>query len=276
MLSFRSIITRVAQAVGVASYGTTADNAADIPGDPNTLALVKQAVNDGRAAFYAESSRTTPSAEPALWHFLRPIHELTLSTTGTAANTIAGDPCRYQLPPHLAGPSTNAIVCRVPDGAAGGHEPLMTSMDRVRAAAAAAPSALGRPAMVGFAPMDATDELGGPRIEVRIYPRPDKAYVLELPMRRVWTPLVDLNEIEPSPYPHAVVAFAVYELVQNSNVPSAPDAAAADKTRGEWLARARAAEAAFSPRTTGVLVPPDFNPRPMRPFIGMTSVYATN
>lgn len=270
MMTLRDMIIRVAQAVGVASYGSGNDNTAGVPSDPNTLALVIQAINDGRAAFYAESSKLSPSVEPGVWQFMRPVYELTLSPDGTGPFNIGGDSARYRMPQHLAGPSTNTVVCR---GAGGGSRPLVTSMDRVRASHAASPSSRGIPSMIAFGHLaPAPGDVGTP-LELRVFPSPSEAFVLEVPMRLAWVELRDLQEVEPSPYPHAVIAFAVYQLVQHANVPSGPDVASADKTRAEWLSRARSMETTLSPRTTGILQAPDQDLQPSRPYVGMTSAY---
>lgn len=275
MLSFRDMIVQVAKAVGVADYGDGDDNTATLPSDPNNLAMVKEAINDGRAAFYAEDSKLKPSGDPGIWQFLRPHVDLVMSTDGTAPACIGGAAYRYKLDAGLAGPSSNQVICVTPDGAGGGAPVDVTSIDRVRAARAGRPSQIGRPHLVAFVPLDAGQFDLAPRVELQVFPTPDQAYTLQIPMRRQWAPLGDLNDYEPSQYPHAVMAFAVYELVKGGNLPSGPDREAAAQERDSWLRRARIVESHLSPRTGGVLIAPDRTIKPQRPWVGMTNIYGS-
>jgi hypothetical protein len=275
MLSFEQMIVRVAEAVGVADYPDGTDNRATIPSDPNTLALVKDAINDGRAAFYAEDSKLKPSGDPGVWQFLRPHVSVTLSTDGTGPACIRGAAYRYKLDAGLAGPSSNQIICELPDGASGGHPVTVTSIDRVRASRAGSPSQTGRPQFAAFAPLDAGQFDLSPRVELQVFPTPDQAYILQIPMRRQWAPLGDLNDYEPSQYPHTVMAFATFELVKGGNIPSGPDRDAAATERDDWLRRARIVESQLSPRTGGVLIAPDRTLTPTRPWVGMTNLFGS-
>ncbi len=277
-MTFREIILRVALASGVAVYPSGSDNSPTIPADPATLALIKMAINDGRRAFYAETANRMPGGTPRAWRFMRPRFDVTLTTTAGAAN-IDGDISRYRLPVDVQGPPDGAVRCGLTDTSGYGHGLLVTSMDAVDAAHFAQPTATGVPLEVAFERARVGDAAGEePQWEMRVWPLPDQAYTIRSRMTRRYRDLVDLNDVEPSPHPLAVVAYAMYELVR-STLGVDPNKAMSD--RAEWLDRARIQDAAETPTQLGVSYDPSVaaaennvaDSMSGRPWVGMTEVF---
>jgi len=278
-MTFREIILRVAIAAGVAVYPSGSDNSPTIPADPATLALLKIAINDGRRAFYAETANRVPGGTPRAWRFMRPRFDVTLATTAGPKN-IDGDISRYRLPADVQGPPDGDVRCGLADTSGYGHALMTTSMDAVDAHHFAQPEAEGPPLVVAFERARVGETAGDePAWEMRVWPLPDQAYTVRSRMTRRFRDLVDLNDVEPSPHPQAVIAYAIYELVRST---LGVDVGKATLDRDTWLDRARIQDAAESPTSLGVSYDPGVRAAEQglqtgsmdqRPWVGMTDVF---
>lgn len=276
-MTFGQLILRVAMAAGVPVYPAGSDNSPTIPTDPATLSLLKMAINDGRRTFYAENANRSPAGTPRAWRFMRPRFDVTLATTAGPAN-IADDLSRYRLPMDVQGPPDGAVRIGLADTSGYGHTPLLTSMDAVDAMHFNSPEAQGAPVAVAFersrVGLAAGDE---PYWEMRVWPLPDLAYTVRCRLTRRFRELSDVNDVEPSPHPLAIVAYAMFELVRSS---LGVDAAKAAMDRDQWLDKARTQDAMEGPVALG----PSFDPGVReaenrqgsmdgRPWVGMTEVF---
>lgn len=96
-MTFYDLQLRVAEAVGIAAYGTSAtDNTARPPSDPNRLDKVKREIN----AAIAEISRALDPRSNKLvkWSWMVAEHTVPLSVDGTGPYCVGGSPTLYSLP----------------------------------------------------------------------------------------------------------------------------------------------------------------------------------
>lgn len=277
-MTFREIILRVALASGTAAYAAGSDNSPTVPADPATLALLKMAINDGRRAFYAESANRVPGGTARAWRFMRPRFDMTLATTAGPTN-IDDDISRIRLPLDVQGPPDGAVRCGLSGTSGYGQPLLVTSMDAVDAMHFQSPDAVGLPSAVAFERARVAPGAGDePHWEMRVWPSPDLAYTLRARLTRRFRDLSDPNDIEPSPHPLAVVAYALYELVRST---LGVDPAKATLDRDTWLDRARIQDAAESPTSLGVSYDPGVraaesgnrDSMDQRPWVGMTELF---
>ncbi len=89
-LTFTDLRLRVAEYLGIAYYGATGNEAAQLPQDPHDLDLVGRLVNDGYARFISDHEKG--------WKFLTVPFSITFQS-----NLSESDPARYLLPDDFYG-----------------------------------------------------------------------------------------------------------------------------------------------------------------------------
>lgn len=95
-LSFYGMILRVAEAAGMAYYGTDGQKQAMIPIDAYNLDRCRRICNDGFRLFLASSPIRG-------WYWRNRTASITFNITGAGTENIATDPARYMLPQDFAG-----------------------------------------------------------------------------------------------------------------------------------------------------------------------------
>ncbi|MCC7147136.1 MAG: hypothetical protein IT443_11880 [Phycisphaeraceae bacterium] len=174
-LTFGDMILRVAEFLGVASYGAAGDGAAAMPSDAHDLDLCKRLVNDGWRRFVNSNPR---------WHWLSPVVTITFDPTGLSSDTVndgAADiprAARYYMPMGFYGQMIGDLTygqagprCRI------APVPEIT----IREGYSAAGSTTGDPFLVAFRPLG--DSLGQPGVqrakwEAIFYPAPSAVYTV--------------------------------------------------------------------------------------------------
>ena len=93
-MTFRDLVIRVAEYMGVAHYGPDGSGAAEVPEDAHDLELCKRLVNDGIRMFIQDNPK---------WFWTRRLFTLTVDGSGSLPNSVAGDPARYAMPQDFGG-----------------------------------------------------------------------------------------------------------------------------------------------------------------------------
>ena len=201
-LNFRSIVIRVAEFLGTADYS---GGAAAVPTDAHDLDLAKRIVNDGYRRFLGESD----------WHFLNPIHSLTL----------IADQATYDLPEGAyqvnMGPWTYPSEAGLPR--------INVCDEVVIRELEATGTSSGDPTLAAIRPKSVHATDFGTRWEVVFWPTPQSVYVIQTRLS-IWPDqMTDLDYHRPIGGPQhddAIVACAM---------------AAADLTRNDRLGQLEAA-----------------------------------
>lgn len=144
------------------------------------------------------------------WSFLSTEHDITTTTDGTGTTNVAGDERRYLLPMGFQG-IDDAFLSWT--GANAGGTARHVGRRDINAVVAQAPDSSGAPAMFSVRPCSAVASPSGDQRdqwEVVLWPNPDAAYTLTVPVRRTFVPMVDLTErpFWPSQHDRLVVAMA--------------------------------------------------------------------
>lgn len=231
---------RVALDLGVAKYGAAPNNTPSLPTDPATLYKLTDFVNGGRAEFYADF----PDAQ-----FRRRVIELAIGPDATDYQ-VPGDSSSYLLPVDWLGPPQGKIVVT---GGRGGWC-VLTSMERVRLAFAqsgqATSPSLGRPELMACEPQSTPQVGEEARYLLRVYPRPDQAYTLDLRGRWRATKF-DQGDVEPTGQAEAIVAYATNYAVSKGLIVTGVKAADAFAAKEMWRLRTVQEEALKAPRSIG-------------------------
>lgn len=166
-LTFRALILRVAEAIGVPLYSGA--DAAAIPSNAHDLDKCKRIVNDALRMFYLAYSS---------WSFLRPKLEIVLSTDGTGPYNVQSDASRYRLPWFVQGPPREAWTFSLPGSSGYWGEIGSVGIAELRKARAAFTGTTGCPKMIAMTPSsDVPVGIGGRQgWELNVYPDPDQAY----------------------------------------------------------------------------------------------------
>lgn len=203
-LTFRALILRVAEAIGVPLY--SGGDAAGIPSNAHDLDKCKRIVNDALRQFYI--------AYPS-WSFLRPKLEITLSTDATGPYNVAGDAARYRLPWFVQGPPREAWTFSLPGSSGYWGEIGSVGIAELRKARAAFTGTTGCPKMIAMTPSDDVPLGIGARRgwEIMVYPDPDQAYAIVANYTVNPQDLVVLDErvVAPSIHDAAIQALCVAE-----------------------------------------------------------------
>jgi len=170
-LSFEDLIIRVSEFLGIAEYGASGDEAAQIPTDAHDLDSVKRVVNDGWRRF----ANSNP-----LWNWLAPTFTITFDADGDTDRTVdapssnsdAPRAARYYMPDgfygHMLAPFTYG-----PSGPRLRIDEAPES--QIRQLYAAAGTTTGDPYLYAMRPLAnlMADTQQNRRWEVIFYPTPD-------------------------------------------------------------------------------------------------------
>lgn len=182
-LNFEGLLLRTAEALSLA------DNTGSVVGIPTNstdLDIVKRALWDGLEMFYRGLDPRTGKVR--LWSFLTPTVELTIGTAATNPRLINGDTSRYLLDLRVQGAPVGRWSWS--DGSGWFGRALSTSIDRVDMAHGGA-AVTGPPQMAAVAPLEGRSAAGQRQgWEVRVYPKPDRAYTLRARFR-LWPPRME-------------------------------------------------------------------------------------
>jgi len=183
-MTFWDMQTRVAEAVGIAAYGTSAtDNTARPPTDPNRLDRVKREIN----AAIAEISRALDPRTNKLvkWSWMVAEHSVTLSVDGTGPYCVNGSPTLYSLPERVVSlPDRQVYFVRTSGGYGRGMPAGVVTPAIANRANIDIGTVRSCPRMVAlqydFANRD-TNERGRPQLVVS--PAPDAEYTVTMTVR---------------------------------------------------------------------------------------------
>lgn len=208
------LLIELADELGLAEYGSGADNSAVVPADPNLRDQLTRAVNRGYRAFLNANPR---------WTFLERPLRLTLSPDGTAGECIDSDPGRYLMPSFVTG-NPKGDWTFVDD---------LGDKDRIIAADALSVRRMrdrttgtsGTPAYGAVRPLEpaAGGTQKAARHELLLFPDPDLAYIIEAEFRITAHDLSDLADrhIAGAEHDLAVLEQAIWQFRKQDN-PSLP------------------------------------------------------
>jgi len=227
MQTFADILLKLGRRVGFVEYDDD-DSTPTLPTDAARLHRLKEAINDGREALYAERGGN--------WHWLRDVERVTMSDDGTAANCVDSDPGQYLLPASVAGQDGSSVIVEDEDGTSGTRIDLC-DVNLVRRRRAQLPDRSGWPEMAAVQRPHSDPSSRLPRCVLWVYPNPSEAFVVTVQVRRRFAPLVEMTDVELCPYPEAVVVYGLFAFQQKGAVPDAGNAADIASERAEWLSR---------------------------------------
>jgi hypothetical protein len=238
MLRKADILIKMAVDLGIADYDANGNTL--LPSDPANLRRIREAYEDGRTTLWAEDPR---------FAFSRPELDFALDPTGGKA--IGGDASRYALPYGVIAPPLGRMTLEYPTGTAGrGWDIVVTSWATINNLRANSTDSTGAPTHAGFILLPSPEGDKGPRYEMRLNRSPDLAYVLRAPFQVQCVPLDD-QDVDPTNYPLAVKAYALWEVQRSNPIPTGPSQGAAATDRDQWLQRVVRNENARTPRNLG-------------------------
>lgn len=205
-MTLKDLLLTLGERLGQIDYGSGADNRPTVIADPATRDRLIRAINNGRREVYSRM----PEAR-----CFQPRASITLDPTGAAANCVDGDPAKYQLPYAVQGLAGGVWTWTLPES--GGYGRQMTQVHPSDLASMHYAANTG--GMMSFPTCMAltTQQLANASEPGRktatfvwIFPKPDKAYVLEGQVRVQYAPLTALEDMEPMGQEHAetILAFA--------------------------------------------------------------------
>lgn len=178
-LTFGELQLRLAMDTNLAPQGSGDDNRPQIPSDPNTLFRLKQAINDAARELQRRHR----------WSWLTPFVQVTMSTDGTGAQNVQGDPHRYILPANVTGAPVGRTRWRNPENTAGAYV-TDSNIEYVSRLIDSSPSTVGVP-MYCTVWHDITNVGIGdvPQFQLVVWPKPDAAYILKARFRCTVLPM---------------------------------------------------------------------------------------
>lgn len=229
-LTFNELCLDLALFAGVAEYGEGDSNAPVLPTDPNNLARVRRAVNDGYRAFVYSSPDPRGRTHP--WSFLTARFTLAFKADGSGANQIDASTCAL---PWWIGP--DVTHAHVAEGSST-HPLLVTSIDRV----VSMEPQTGLPRMIAFTPADKPSAQPA-AFHAVVWPSPASDVVVSAVGRTLVRDMVrgDDRHVAGARHDQAILACARYEWARQH----ADDARAAraKQDRDEKVAAAVSADA---------------------------------
>lgn len=182
--TFRDLVLRVAEYLGVAYYGSSGTESAQVPTDAHDLDMCKRLVNDGIRMFVAANAK---------WRWMRKTYSLTLDADGDGPYNVAGDAGRYVMPPDFNGDASKDWTF----GAGENVPPFIQVVPEsyIRRQRSIGSDQSGIPYWAAFRRLNQEDLPKGLRAswEVIFYPEPGSAYVVEYQYRSYFDKLVDLD-----------------------------------------------------------------------------------
>lgn len=205
-ITLADMLKDLAERVGEAKWGTGADNRITIPADPAMRDRLIRSLNSGRRELYSR----LPQA-----HCFQPILTMTLNAAGTGALNIGADPAKYRLPYAVEGLAGGQWNWKTSDQSGWGGTVRQVHQSDVSGLHSAASSAntQGLPQVMAFA----LGALNGPNEPGRrtahflwVWPKPDLDYIIEGQARIIFSPLTELDDLEPMGQGHveSVLTFA--------------------------------------------------------------------
>lgn len=159
--------------------------AAQLPSSDQDRVKLRDAINDAGEDFCTARG----------WAFLSQSVSVTCSTDGTGTLNVSSDPRRYKLPIGFSGMDDQEVSYTSSDGSFGDGVSFRHQRD-LDSLIAQCPTSSGPPAYFTVRPCDDVPNTGDRRLpwELVIFPIPDQAYVMSLPVRRAFTPMIDKEE----------------------------------------------------------------------------------
>lgn len=187
-------------------YGTGSDNRPVIKADPATRDRLLRAINNGRREVYSRM----PEAR-----CFQPRLQVVMDPTGLAANIVNKDPAKYQLPYAVQGLAGGQWTWTLPDTTGYGRPVRQVHQSDLAAMhyTANVGGLTTYPTALAFT-LEALSNPSEPGRRMSsflwVFPKPDKAYVLEGQVRVMYAPLVALTDLEPMGQEHleTILAFA--------------------------------------------------------------------
>lgn len=202
-LSFQDLIIRVAEFLGIPSYGDDTEGIAAVPTDVHDLEVCKRIVNDGWRRFYNAQAQ---------WNWMRPRFSITFNPDGVtagASEVVDGDTARYYMPDGFYGHVLGDIAY---DGSGPQISVSLhhTSDSHIRQLYAANGETSGIPSLVSFRPIT---EKNTQRWEMYVWPKPAGDYTVIGLCRIYPNKLVELAD-RPNAgfeFDEAILAAGLYE-----------------------------------------------------------------
>lgn len=192
-LTFQDLQIRVAEFLGVASYGSDGTGAAAVPTGTADLELVKRLVNDGYRRFLTSKRN---------WNWITPVIQITFDPDGTSNNTVDDSTssssipraARYYMPPGFYGDMISNFTY-----SPAGPRVRIENCDegKIRALHTSTNAATGDPFLCALRRLPDVGNLinaEGRMWELVVYPTPGTAYTVTGKIRIFPNKLVNDNE----------------------------------------------------------------------------------
>jgi hypothetical protein len=175
-LTFNDLCIRVAEYLGIAYYGATGDEAAQLPTDAHDLDLVKRLVNDGYRRFMADN--------PLGWNFLKALTSVTFGT----AEIVTDDNSRYYLPDDFGGELLAPFTYAAGDGLA----PIRQVDEATIRVLESGGDVSGNPEMFAILPLPVDETDNTQRWQVMFWPTPSGTQTVTAQYRR-WPAMLSVS-----------------------------------------------------------------------------------
>lgn len=200
-LTFNDLVTRTAEHLGVAYYGSGANEVAQNPTDVHDLDMVKRIVNDGWRRFVNSNRR---------WNWMTPTFTVTLDPDATAGSGVVSDAtsdvpsaARYYLPDGFYGQMISWFTYPS-DGPRISIE--NSSEDVIRSLYSGASTTSGDPYVCAIRPLSEENATSASQInrkwEVIFFPQPGTAYTLTARCRIYPNQMVEDNDYHQAGFQH--------------------------------------------------------------------------
>jgi len=187
-LSFKDLILRVAELVGVAAFSATT-GAAEIPTDPHDLDKVKRSIN--------EAQRLIATLNPQLRRLRRRDIEIDVDVEATR-HSVKGSTTRYWLPAGFTGETFGQWFWSIPGASTSGWAGTAADgvFNHVQHLLDLARGLRGNPQMVAVEPFSVQpgDRAGHDRWVMIVYPTPSRPFTLKNKGRFFPVPLIELED----------------------------------------------------------------------------------
>ncbi len=182
-LTFSDLIIEVAEYAGIAYYGVSSDEVAQVPVNVYDLDVCKRVVNKALRMFIAD-------CPPNGWRWMRKTAKITFAPDGDGEYNIDTDPSRYLLPPFFHGQVDGPITYGLQTNTGAQIEWVdETTIRRHKEVT----SYIGRPRYATIKPASV-----GRRWELEVYPTPSDTYSILFPWTVSFDKLVELTDTSPA------------------------------------------------------------------------------
>lgn len=205
-LTLDDLILALGERHGLVRFESGSDNRAKPITDPATRDRLTRAINTARREIY--------SRMPDAFCF-QPRMQITCDPAGASPLAIDADPAKYALPRYVQGLAGGRWTWTLNDSAGHGREMMQVHPSDIAGMHYTANSGqtTGFPTHLAYV-MERVAAAAEPGRKVAhhiwIYPKPDKAYILEGQVRVMFAPLTAGNDLEPMGQQHieTILAFA--------------------------------------------------------------------